>query len=449
MKQYLLFIFLICFVSPVIAQTCKPPTEMRTISMAKLRWMHTDYKIYHEPSEKEKIIYDNCSAFIKCVQTSGRYQNYYCFDTNIRQELLDYEELRHTYKGTFKNGFYHKGEQKWMDKNIVMDSYKGEFYRSMMHGKGVFNFLNGSSFEGLYRSNKPTEGILKERNGNVFEGRVTRFYNFIDGELKLTNGDVYAGEFGSQDKKQGFGIYDFKNGDSYNGYFKNDLYHGEGTYFLNSQRASYEGNWLKGKPSGLFEIFYIDKLKDKSGKIKTKYEGTINVKLQLNGNGKLIYSDGSFLEGKFRNDKKIGIFKLTDNAKIMFQYFNNGKFDKFETEYFLGKRYIDGTEILQNYTKAIEHFYRASAGNNKKAMLEISKLFYEGKIKVKLTSFQKILNYFDDGNTLKKLNKVKAHMWANLAGNMQYRDNIKLDADELMEAQKLAKICLDKNYIGC
>ena len=82
-------------------------------------------------------------------------------------------------------------------------------------------------------------------------------------------------------------------------------------------------------------------------------------------------------------------------------------------------------------------------------MLEISKLFYEGKIKVKLTSFQKILNYFDDGNTLNKLNKVKAHMWANLAGNMQYRDNIKLDADELMEAQKLAKICLDKNYVDC
>ncbi len=82
-------------------------------------------------------------------------------------------------------------------------------------------------------------------------------------------------------------------------------------------------------------------------------------------------------------------------------------------------------------------------------MYEIAKLYNEKRIKVKLTELQKITNYFNDGKTDLKIRNIKAHMWANLSGNKEYRDNIKLTSDEVLAAQKLAKECLKKKYKGC
>jgi uncharacterized protein len=52
---------------------------------------------------------------------------------------------------------------------------------------------------------------------------------------------------------------------------------------------------------------------------------------------------------------------------------------------------------------------------------------------------------------------VYAHMWANIAASLgsekgkENRDNVakKMTAEQIAEAQKLARECVNKNYKGC
>ena len=44
---------------------------------------------------------------------------------------------------------------------------------------------------------------------------------------------------------------------------------------------------------------------------------------------------------------------------------------------------------------------------------------------------------------------LKAHMWANLAGDKKLRDSINLDAIHILEAQNLAYECKVKEFKNC
>ena len=145
-----------------------------------------------------------------------------------------------------------------------------------------------------------------------------------------------------------------------------------------------------------------------------------------------------------------GEFKIIDREqKVHFQYYKNGKHDEAETAYLRGKRFENGNGVLQDYIKAFENFEKAVHLQHKKSMLEVAKLYNERKINVNLSNIEKIVNYINNGKTELRKGNINAHMWANLSGNKEYRDNIKLTPDEVLEAQELAKICLKKKYKGC
>ena len=75
--------------------------------------------------------------------------------------------------------------------------------------------------------------------------------------------------------KHGKGVYNFNDGQShYEGYFKHDLFHGEGKLSIKS--GEYKGSFQKGK---------------------------------MHGRGKFLWKDGSCYEGDYKGNKKHGMGK--------------------------------------------------------------------------------------------------------------------------------------------
>lgn len=470
--KLIVLLFLFFFTNSSFAQDCNPPNEMYRLSLPKLMWLQNDYRIYHNPTKQEKQVYHNCKAKVKCVVYTTKYKthpftgidrkDYYCFDTKIRNKLKQNEKIKHTYEGLFKNGFYHKGKQTWYygKRPKAIQSYNGEFLRSKKHGKGIFSYDTGTSFKGQFRDNKAVEGTYRSKD-EMFTGVVDKFFNFNYGRLEKENGEIYFGEF-LRDKKHGFGKFTDKYGNQYEGGFKDDKYHGKGTFTNIKNGNKLVGNWSMGNKKGFFEVFYkpkkfisnknqkiIKKIEDiKFSKI-IKFEGNFNVD-KKEGKGKIILQNGTFFEGNYNNNEKVGMFKtIHPDGKVFEHYYKKNKYDENETEYVFGNRYKNGTEVLQDYVKALSHFKKAAQGGHKNAMLEIAKLYNEDKIHINLTKIQKLKNYFNDGKTKQALKNIRSHMWANLAGDKNYRNKIKINADDVAKAQDLAKECLVKKYKNC
>lgn len=64
---------------------------------------------------------------------------------------------------------------------------------------------------------------------------------------------MYDGELDNNNKKNGFGVLYAKNGDTYRGQFKDDLFEGKGFIHYNDSENDgdkYDGEWQKGAKSG-------------------------------------------------------------------------------------------------------------------------------------------------------------------------------------------------------
>jgi hypothetical protein len=116
-------------------------------------------------------------------------------------------------------------------------------------------------------------------------------------------------------KKEGKGIYIYKNGCKYEGYFRNDKKEGEGIfYYANGDR--YKGNFSGGFYQG-YGVFYFNN--------GDRYEGEFN-KNKYSGKGKYFYHNGDIFEGQWLDDKKQGqgIYIYLNGDKIVGNY-NGGK----------------------------------------------------------------------------------------------------------------------------
>ena len=78
-----------------------------------------------------------------------------------------------------------------------------------------------------------------------------------------SNGPIYKGELNHKNIRNGFGVCDWPNGDSYQGQWSNGLFHQFGTYTYKDGRK-YIGEWNQGKKNGFGLFIWAD------GK---KYEG--------------------------------------------------------------------------------------------------------------------------------------------------------------------------------
>jgi hypothetical protein len=129
-------------------------------------------------------------------------------------------------------------------------------------------------------------------------------------------------------------IYNYANGEKYEGNLKDGMFSGEGKYTYSSGDY-YKGNWRNGQKSG-FGIFYYS-----SGE---KYEGNWTDDKE-NGNGRYYYANGSIYVGNFKDNQFSGVGKITISKKEKFE----GLFENDKKNGFGIYNYENGDKYEGNY----------------------------------------------------------------------------------------------------
>ena len=120
----------------------------------------------------------------------------------------------------------------------------------------------------------------------------------IKGE-KYETSEQYIGDW-KENKKDGYGIKIYSNKDKYEGYWSKDLRNGKGTYWLcigkNKYRKLYTGDWKNNKKEGHGIYFYKD---------GSCYDGLWKNN-KRDGKGLMIYANEDIYEGNWKEDLKHG-----------------------------------------------------------------------------------------------------------------------------------------------
>jgi hypothetical protein len=136
--------------------------------------------------------------------------------------------------------------------------YHGQYKNNKRHGIGYYKWPNGNSYVGSWKDGKQDGmGYTSNKDGAITTGGL-----FEDGKLitEATN-DYRAGKKDGNctgNCSEGFGKYNYSNGDIYWGFFKNNQRFGVGTYYWNN-KSLYTGAYtLGGKRHGFGIFTYID-----------------------------------------------------------------------------------------------------------------------------------------------------------------------------------------------
>ncbi|RYE45559.1 MAG: hypothetical protein EOP48_22080, partial [Sphingobacteriales bacterium] len=192
-------------------------------------------------------------------------------------------------KWTYRNGDVYEGDMDRHRKKIkgVMiysngDRYEGKFENEMKHGEGKYIWKDGAIYVGSWsKDNRSGYGTMRYVNGDKFIGiwegdRRVSWGTFILQEgmqcygywvndileryvnIRYLSGDEYRGEAETVNfKREGEGIYYFRNGDCYCGNWKDDLMEGIGKLIYRCG-TEYEGSFLKGVKYGEGVMRYMN-----------------------------------------------------------------------------------------------------------------------------------------------------------------------------------------------
>ena len=140
-----------------------------------------------------------------------------CQSTNYT--TIDFSDGSYTGEIDSKGRKHGKGVYKWLDGS----TYEGDFKKDLRHGNGLFKWSNGESYKGDYLEDERTgQGLYTWPDGSYYEG------SFLVG------------------KRHGQGTYYSADGTSYFGNWFDDLQHGEGT-LSEPERGVVKSIWKNGK----------------------------------------------------------------------------------------------------------------------------------------------------------------------------------------------------------
>lgn len=132
---------------------------------------------------------------------------------------------------------YILGEEIW---SIDNSRYVGEYYRGKKQGLGIYQWSDGSRYEG-------------EWFDNLLHGYVKYIYLIAKGLFYFNDGKTYIGQW-RYNTMHGFGKFCGKDGKKYVGYFLNDQKEGFGFYYWPKSKRVYVGFWKAGKQEGLGKV---------------------------------------------------------------------------------------------------------------------------------------------------------------------------------------------------
>lgn len=153
-----------------------------------------------------------------------------------------------SYEGNFAGEHYNgQGIYKWKDGDV----YEGEFKNGERNGWGIMKYANGNKLECSWKKGKSKgKGTVLLANGGVLEGKWAKDNLQTPVIINYRNGDQYKGAVCQENfKRDGKGVLSYKNGDVYDGYWKNDKKNGRGSLKY-GHRLELVGEWKKGESVG-------------------------------------------------------------------------------------------------------------------------------------------------------------------------------------------------------
>ena len=204
------------------------------------------------------------------------------------------EEIHNKFYGDISNQINNENIKKLIYKRLTKNcpeevEYKDKIeyiYHDKVTNKDISCCYFGEFKKGTYI--RHGKGLFIWKDGETYLGYWANDKREGDGTNTYANGNTYQGNY-KNGKKEGFGEYRWKNGDFYSGYWKNDMKEGKGIYkFANGD--IYDG------------MFKNDK---------------------INGKGTYTWANKIGYKGQFKNNtvEKNGILKYTmtkDNDDISF-----------------------------------------------------------------------------------------------------------------------------------
>ncbi|XP_075264037.1 uncharacterized protein LOC142355905 isoform X2 [Convolutriloba macropyga] len=149
------------------------------------------------------------------------------------------------YEGSFFNGEISGRGVKYFAYDG--QKYTGDFSCGEASGEGVVEYKDGSTYEGQFENNRREGyGVLTSEKG-TYEGQFHNNLCHGDGLYRYRNGDIFTG-YWVQGKKQGHGKVEFNNGATYEGQWRADKYNGEGE-LKDISGVTYSGLWSYHVPS--------------------------------------------------------------------------------------------------------------------------------------------------------------------------------------------------------
>ena len=235
-----------------------------------------------------------------------------------------------------------EGRGRMETKERVME---GVWRAGKMEGLGkVSDKRTGWRFNGTVENGRVVQGRVVERGGVVYEGKLEgELYEAKEGRMEFANGDRYFGEF-KRGKIQGEGIrYYEEEGYCYTGQFVDGVPHGKG--ILSSKGYKYEGDFETGRLQGACLLKFHEQYKLLTN-VRT-FEGTIKDGAYI-GLCRMVFSDKSAFDGE--------IFHLTGSFKYP-STCERFPVPLFQFEYLTG----NGVVILSDQTRIEGRFKQGKA----------------------------------------------------------------------------------------
>ncbi|CAI2378864.1 unnamed protein product [Moneuplotes crassus] len=135
------------------------------------------------------------------------------------------------------------------------DIYQGQVNKKtgLKHGRGTYEWNSGDGKGARYvgdwvNDKKEGYGIYYYANGDKYEGEWMKGNKHGLGVMTWAGGDIYKGEYKVGDRS-GKGKITWNSGDSYEGYFYNSKLHGRGTFYW-ANGDKFEGIWQNYQKHG-------------------------------------------------------------------------------------------------------------------------------------------------------------------------------------------------------
>ena len=172
----------------------------------------------------------------------------------------------------------------------------------------------------------------KEYSNGVYTGPYKNDKRHGYGVYYFTNGDVYHGDF-RDGTISNYGIMKYRDGGIYKGYWKNGIQHGFGKV-VRSDRIV-QGKWENGKINGLGKIVFLETKDTYVGEFKDD---------KRHGNGQYTWSNGDVYIGNWDKGKMSGFgLKVSKNSEVYAGMWKDDKADGLGAKYFVTKdTYIGG-----------------------------------------------------------------------------------------------------------